>query len=453
VSEDAVSFRDFITNPEYRRRLAASLARYGGIKPPANPSRRYIDDLVQGLLDERTAQDAMKELSIVGAAAVPSLAAALTDERFRQAERKSWRTPAPLDAVLGLLVPHGAEHLLAAATPLADAASNEVRKTAALHLASLGRTETLPILGKLLQDTDGYVRSYVRIGLDRAIESGRGVGDFQRGAYDLLLAQCDQEWTGSINDAAKTVVALDPARAAVDFASPRWLSISNPHAHQIIEACNRAGILLPETLVLALLEHALPLATGDRCYPHQYVAAAALESLAMCLGEQSRPLLQVHLTNQDPEIREGAARGIAKLTGSVDPVAFVLQRAEKIGFDGLTPPQRIVYCAFLFDAEVCNGGIMQFFGNSSGDHTAKTLDALRELAHPEAEVALSTAIAHVGPLALEPDREMRLAAFEDRYDQLQTEFGPLEEAYYETQAQLRQKMLLYAAKYPGHFGG
>jgi hypothetical protein len=117
----------------------------------------------------------------------------------------------------------------------------------------------------------------------------------------------------------------------------------------------------------------------------------------------------------------------------------------------LSHEQRVVYCAFLFDAEVCNGGLMQFFGNSSGDHAVDALEALSELGHKEAHAALRDAIKLVGPLARETNRELRLTGFEGRWEELQPAFDPLEQAYYATQAQLRQAWLLYAIRHAEHF--
>jgi HEAT repeat protein len=335
--------------------------------------------------------------------------------------------------------------------PLIRSSSSSIRKTAALHLASLGRDDSVPLLAELLNDVNGYVRAYVMIGAQRALAEGRCGEGFRRSMYELLLAQCDKKWEVALNDAASAVVELDRARATVDFASERWLSPSNPNVHQILEACNQTGILLPEKLVRRLLDHSLPLAIGERCYPHQYVVGGALEALARRLGEQIKPLLEELLASDQEKIRESAAKGLAKIAGLEDPVNYVIQRAQKVGFEGLTAPERVVYCGFLFDAEVCNGGIMQFFGNTSGDRAVETLEALRVLNLPEAFNGLDTAMNLVGPLSREPDRDMRLTAFEGRYDELQAGFEPLEHAYYATKGLLRQRILLYAVANADHF--
>jgi HEAT repeat protein len=446
-----VGFREFLTSRLSRQNLAAEFERRQKIKPPANPSRRYMNKLVQRLLDVRRAWDAQKELSMIGAAAAPSLTAALNDPRFRTTERLNLHTPAPMETVLELLVPHSPDQVMAAAMPLVESSSNNARKIAALQLASLGRSETLPALFKLLDDPDGYVRSYVRNGVERALSAGRCSDDFRRGMYEALLNQCDQEWPGDSNDAPRTVVSLDRNRAAADFASPRWLSAGNRNAHEILQACNEARISLPVDLVRALLDHSLPLAVGEHCYPHQYVAAAALEALAARGGTNVKPLLESALVSDQEKIQESAAKGLAKLAGLDDPIHFVRQRVREVGFEGLTIPQQIVYCGFQFAAEVCNGGIMQFFGNSSGDHAVETLEALRVLDHAEAYHALETAMKLVGPLSREPDRELRLAAFEDRYEELQACFRPLEQAFFATTGLLRQRVLLYAIKNAEHF--
>ena len=175
-----MSFRDFIVSRLFRRRLEDEWERRQNIKPPVNPSRRYIDKLVRRLLDEDEADCARRELEMIGAAAVPFLAAALADERFRQVEWPDSLDNSPFDSVLELLVPHGAEYVLAASLPSVDSPNHRVCKIAGLALASIGRVEAIPALARLLQDIDGDVRAYVSIGLERAVSAGRADEEFRR---------------------------------------------------------------------------------------------------------------------------------------------------------------------------------------------------------------------------------------------------------------------------------
>lgn len=447
-----MGFREFISNFRFRRRLEAQFERYRNIKPPANPSRRYIGKLVSRLLDQRTAWNARRELEMIGPAAVPSLVAALDDRRFHRAEWEEFSmVPAPLEATLELLVSHAPGEVVRIAAPLAKSPSVEVRKVAALYLASAGRADTIPVLQKLMQDDDGYVRSSVATGIHRAVTENRANEEFRRQAYDLLLSQCDQDWDDATNDAAETIVVVDPARAAVDLADERWLNPSNPNAHRVIEACNGAGLLLPDSIVRRLLNAALPRALGKRCYPQNRVAAAALRAMALRRADDAGTIAESLLNHENEDVREAAAEALAALAGVADPTTFVTDRVGNEGYGSLSHVQRVVYCAFLFDAEVCNGGLMQFFANSSGDHAVDTLAALAELGHKEGHAALDSAMKLAGPLAREPDRELRLTAFEGRWDELTPAFDPLETAYYAAQVQLRQAWLLYAVRHAEHF--
>lgn len=447
-----MGFREFISNFRFRRRLEADFERYQNIKPPANPSRRYIDKLVGRLLKENTAWNARRELTLIGSATVASLLAALDDSRFHRAEwEKFSQVPAPLESALELLVSHAADDAVQIASPLVKSPSANVRKTAALHLATAGRASTIPILHQLMQDEDGYVRSYVRIGIHRAVTDGRPDTQFRQQAYELLLSQLDQDWGSAGNDAADTIVVLDPARAAADLGDEHWLSLANRNAHRVLQACNRASILLPEPALKRLLDASLARAVGERCYPNDYVAAEALHALALRHADGIDEVAQSLLNHEKERMREAAAEALAALAGLTDPTGFVLDRQNNDGYGSLSREQRTVYCAFLFDAEVCNGGLMQFFGNSSGDHAVDTLEALAELGHKEAHTALQTAMRLVGPLSRETDRELRLTGFEGRWDELQPAFEPLESAYYKTQVQLRQAWLLYAIRHVSHF--
>jgi len=49
------------------------------------------------------------------------------------------------------------------------------------------------------------------------------------------------------------------------------------------------------------------------------------------------------------------------------------------GFEGLTEPERLYYTVRLLDGEVYNGGMHQFFSNSSGKFYPHVIDGLLEL--------------------------------------------------------------------------
>lgn len=447
-----MGFRDFFTNRRYRKSLTDDVEALRNIRPPEKPSRRYIDDLVAKMLQDDGDPLVQRELSLIGAAAVPSLLAALRDPRIRSADvEESWQPYSALDSSLELLAHHAGQELLGICETLVRSPSASVRKRAATHLASTGRADAIPILQELMRDDDPYVRSSVLCGIDRAIQEERAQADFRSSAYHLVLEQLDQDWGVASNESASSLVRLDRERASRDLASERWLDLSNPNLHMLLEACNDARISLPASRVRRLLDEVLPEATKESPYPYaDEVTVGALRALVLVEPEDARSLADSLRNHENQTIQIGAARALVDMTGVSDPIRVVLDIESDKGFEQLSHEQRVVYCAFLFDAEIRNGGLTQFFSNGSGDHTAETLASLEELGHEVGHRTLKAAVRIVGPLAMETDAERRLEGLEDRFDDLADAFEPLETAYYESPP-LERDWLLYVARHADHF--
>lgn len=62
---------------------------------------------------------------------------------------------------------------------------------------------------------------------------------------------------------------------------------------------------------------------------------------------------------------------------AANDVVFRDSRAARV--ERLSPEARHLYLAYVYNAEVLNGGVSQFFSNTSGDWVEETLEALRVL--------------------------------------------------------------------------
>ncbi len=435
-----------------------------------------------GLLKERTARESHKMLSMMGEVIVPSLSAVVDDPRFHLAEwpRFEAMTPAPLEAVLGLLVANYADELvLKTATALSWSTSEDVRKIAGEHLASLGRSEAIPTLSRLMQDEDVYVREWTHRGMQAGFLRRRDTS-FQQQAYNLLLKLSDQLWAEENNEISTTLAILDPSRAAADFSSPRLLTRQNPNLPELLKASVEQKIPLPVEKLQHLLEDALSRMEGEIDYLDEQICVAILKLLALQLKEESRPLLVRMLSHPVERIRGAAVESLAILAGVEDPYMYVLNREEEVSLAGLSFPQCVVRDTIIFDGEIGNGGLMQFLGNSSGNRFAETRAALQELErfvlqNPDdagvlfaekwpkrtpggdagtvlpALKTLESMAQIVGPQGIDRDRDTRLSALGKRYEQLEAAFRPLEEEHDRSSIALRQVALLYAARNAEHF--
>ena len=73
-------------------------------------------------------------------------------------------------------------------------------------------------------------------------------------------------------------------------------------------------------------------------------------------------------------------------------IDFVFDRLANVGFDKLHDDQQHLVCVWAVCGEVDNGGIEQFFFNSSGDWSAHTPTALEVLDAPELAAIIRSAM-------------------------------------------------------------
>ena len=96
--------------------------------------------------------------------------------------------------------------------------------------------------------------------------------------------------------------------------------------------------------------------------------------------------------------------------------------SDKSDFDSLAPSTRIAYCLHQLEAEVNNGGVYQFFSNSSGEYVPETLQALSDIGAPRTRALLEQAVAIAFPGGYPADPTSfadALADFDDVADGLE----------------------------------
>lgn len=90
---------------------------------------------------------------------------------------------------------------------------------------------------------------------------------------------------------------------------------------------------------------------------------------------------------------------------AVDNLLFA--REDAVGYTGLAPAERVIFCLTGLERELNNGGFEQFYGNSAGDHAADTPAALRAMG----AIQVATLVEQANALFLEgpsPERDTRL---------------------------------------------
>jgi hypothetical protein len=116
--------------------------------------------------------------------------------------------------------------------------------------------------------------------------------------------------------------------------------------------------------------------------------------------------------------------------GELVPAVFARIVAAREAGVTLTGAEQELFAAYVFDAEVRNGGFHQYFYNSSGDLALVARDGLRRFEMPQAHALLDCALTAFPDHKPSTDREARiqeLARWGDRQFEV---FSVVTDAYY-----------------------
>jgi hypothetical protein len=100
---------------------------------------------------------------------------------------------------------------------------------------------------------------------------------------------------------------------------------------------------------------------------------------------------------------------------------LLFAREQVVGYEGLTPAERVVFSLDSLEKEVNNGGFEQYFLNTSGDHCLDAPAALRSLGAPHTSGLVERAIAAFpagGPARNQEARELQIEALSSEQREL-----------------------------------
>lgn len=109
----------------------------------------------------------------------------------------------------------------------------------------------------------------------------------------------------------------------------------------------------------------------------------------------------------------------------------VFAREQAVGYEQLTPAERVVFCLDGLEREVNNGGFSQFFENSAGDHALETVEALRTLGAPRVAALVAQAVAVFPAGRPATDRERRQQQLAQLDDRARAKLDQLDNAFFE----------------------
>lgn len=443
---------DYIHDLELRDAADEYFQERESLTVPADVSTAEIQTLIDRLYLPKDEDFNQRKLQLIGAKANPLLIAELQTERAFTTKfpdgGHALAAKSPFERICDLL----RETCPAdAATPLARYASHEdehFRKYTALVLGKIGTSECSEPIKKLLDDKDDYVRSFTLMGIHDGIQSDHSDAAFLQAIYPALEPLLTRDEDSTDGDAPKIMLTINREHATAAILSPERFTPQNKRLHYNIQALNDADCLIPHDQLLPLLQELEPL--SDK-YPHSYEYAAALVAYAHHPDDNAAEYLQTRLKSANEQVREGAAEALALLSGVVNPLEFVFNKIDEVGWEGLTPPQQTYLAVFFYDAEVNNGGHLQYYFNSAGEHAAIAAKGLKEIGAAERAKVAAESIAIFGPSGPATDRDKRISQLSQFTAEQDERLSSLDDRYYKSPENVSSLLSIFALQHKSDF--
>ncbi len=423
--------RRLSNEPDFGRSTSETLAkrsetlRTAETAPP--PSASELPELMNQLLvnDELLNKVAMIRLAKAGGSAEELLLATLEDPRCTW-DRKglSDLTNTPWERVARQLLGIPSRRLGERVETLVDNPAWQIHSIAVQARVSLGRKELVPWV--LSQLAAGDVRQdYAEKGVDMAMAEGWAEPEFVQRVLEWSKAATLDKSRKFSAWAVGFYARNGGAEAIGTLQSPEVLSLENNRTiHFVLDQLNENRVRVPEATLRPLIEKSL----RSETWPWPHVFRPALDALAISDREAALALAESQLSRTDGPYAFGAITFIRKSNGLPRGWELIPPKGMALSEGEMKILEDLAICSDVF-GEVGNGGLSQYFFNSTGDNWPTAVQSLERIGHSEGSRALSEAAHLVHPDGASTDRNVRIKQYanlsaknEKRFDELDPVF-------------------------------
>jgi hypothetical protein len=386
-------------------------ARRTGYALPPNATTKQIRAAIELLLDDEMASRVRPALHQGRERAAPLLEDAVHEPAFHEATHWPRHCAATaLEMMLEVLHAHGSRTPLLEAERLVDAPEWQHRRVAARYLARSGCAKYSDDVVRLLLDEENLVRDQAVNELIETAKAGLVESSLATPAFAVARAWALREDKGPHPKAAALMLKLERSRAAADLTAPAALDLRLNWLPSNLKALRDENINVSNDVLRQLLDESLKRyeQEPDRTWVFHWsgIARECLVSLVHQRDENADQTLERLLSHRDESLRTEAAELQLKLIG-FDPDKAVLKANEAHGFAGLTSAQQKYLSVLMLDAEVRNGGFLQYFSNPYAEHVNIALEALIEIGATASAQIVADAVKCFGAVGVPTDRDLR----------------------------------------------
>ena len=290
--------------------------------------------------------------------------------------------------------------------PFMTAESDEIRKNLAMVVAQSGRPESLATITLGLGDEDDYVRSYVLMGLRRALDAERLYTALRDPVFKLVAEMWPKDRAFSVcNDIPRVLLSLDRERGVARLTESDVFTAKFEPVWRILGAFEDHDVSVERETLFALKE-------GFEVGKLDFPADAGLAAVLALLGEHRHAddlaLLEGYLDHEEARVVDGAISGLYRYHRFDERVRDVWDARDELGWDKLTDAERHILAVWILDGQVNNGGFDLFFFNSAGDYYEDALAGLAAIKATKHHAILKSASDRFGNAGPSKDPDVRI---------------------------------------------
>lgn len=438
---DNGTFWDVVRNPD-------ALPDLNQLHQQADESAKALAGSEQGIaklvhsfvFDAASSDDAWNEKQVIarlGSDAYPAAIKILKDPTLQDkltalVHRENSLPEAPINRLCEIFdlnappPPEAAEAL----APYLKSESDQIRKSAALVIGSVGDSKSIPDLTRTLRDQDEYVRSFALMGIQRAMNGNRIDAGEKEAYFEMVAGMWPADTSFGVSDSIPhLLLKLDRARAINLLLSPELLTTEFEPVWRILEACEAELVLIPRAKLLSLIEQA---GQEPIKFPMENVLEGALTLLGQHRNEEDLPVLERWLNHSDENVVRGAISGLTNYHRLNESIRDPWEIYENEDWDSLTQAEKHLVAIEILDAEVNNGGFAQYYFNSSGDHWQDALSGLAAIGAIKRHKLMAATIAKFDKTPPSSDRDTRSTQLSEMVTKQEDPFHDQDSVWYKT---------------------
>ena len=329
--------------------------------------------------------------------------------------------------------------------PFYESGSEAIRKNVALIIGSIGLSDSLPILKRMLADEAEYVRSYALMGIDRAVDGKRIHPDAIGAFFDLVAEMWPADTAFEVCDSIPSILLeLERERAVERLMRDDLFTAEFEPVWRILQAFDAHAVEVPREKLVKLI-------ASVKAEPLKYPLDNVLEEAITLLGAHRHaddlPMLERFLQHPNKDVMRGAVAGLRKYHRFEESARDPWKVWDTQGWQALTTVEQHVLAVQVLDGEVRNGGFAQYFFNSSGNNWPSALAGLEAIGATKHLALLQTICDQFPDSKPSTDHDARqdqLASIVRRHED---PFSEQDSAWYKIKDEYLQKLIfLYEMK-------